>query len=221
MINSKVKFYFYKKRQWKQYKTHWKDITEWASSGAWPWKGWIQREGKAVLFLGCTGSCSEEGAAGYKAEATNADPTKCKPCGEWQWWPTVLRSGGSLAHLSRAWWWRSLRFQKNILAFALPGITSRSSTTAAGRAADWREFITQVRGTLCWQTLPPRTPQTWYCRVLYKDSLTTGSEHGVCPLSLLLWKHFAKILCKSSFPLHKHSFGGGWYCFIIFCKYIT
>lgn len=174
MINSKVKFYFYKKRQWKQYKTHWKDITEWASSGAWPWKGWIQREGKAVLFLGCTGSCSEEGAAGYKAEATNADPTKCKPCGERQWWPTVLRSGGSLAHLSRAWWWRSLRFQKNILAFALPGITSRSSTTAARRAADWREFITQVQGTPCWQTLPPRSPQTWYCRVLYKDSLTTG-----------------------------------------------
>ena len=119
MINSKVKFYFYKKRQWKQYKTHWKDITEWASSGAWPWKGWIQREGKAVLFLGCTGSCSEEGAAGYKAEATNADPTRCKPCGDRQWWPTVLQSGGSLAHLSRAWWWRSLRFQKNILAFAL------------------------------------------------------------------------------------------------------
>lgn len=30
--------------------------------------------GKAILFLGCLSSCSEEGAAGYKAEATNVDP---------------------------------------------------------------------------------------------------------------------------------------------------
>lgn len=55
-INSKVNFYFYKKRQSKQYKTHVKDIIEWASSGAWLCKGCESRgRGKAVLLLGWPG----------------------------------------------------------------------------------------------------------------------------------------------------------------------
>lgn len=40
-----------------------------------------------------------------------------------------------------------------------------------------------------------------------QHSLTTGTECGVCLLRLLLWNHFAKILCKSSFPLHGHFLG--------------
>lgn len=38
------------------------------------------------------------------------------------------------------------------------------STTASGRAADCEKSITQAHCILCWQTLPPRSPQTCYNR---------------------------------------------------------
>lgn len=102
MINSKLKFYFYKKKGNQNNIKHIERILLSELQVERDWKGFESRgREKAILFLfrGCLSSCSEK-----EAEATMADPAKGKPRGGRQWWPAVLRSGSSLAHPLRAWW---------------------------------------------------------------------------------------------------------------------
>lgn len=82
------------------------------------------------------------------------------------------------------------------------------------------KFITQVHCILQWQTSLQghHKPDITGFPTKTQHSLTTDVDHGVCLLSLLLlWKPFAKILCKKTnkqtktngFPLHGCPVGQG------------
>lgn len=172
------------------------------------WKGLEFRgRGKATLFLGCPSSCSERG------RAIMADPAEGKLWGGWQWWPAVLRSGSSPWHILSELGGREAWNFKRIFCFVLvffclwwPGLLPQLQEGLLTVSLFGEKFITQVHCILCWQTLPPRSPQTWYNRVPYKDPASTVwlqiGTMGVCLSGLLLlWKLFAKILRKDGFSL--------------------
>lgn len=182
MITSKVNFYFYKKRQSKQYKTHWKDITERASSGAWLCKGcWVQRERKGHLVPGLSQRLLwRKGPAETPVTPDWCQlqswvlpiliPQRVKLC-QGRAVVGLLRWG--VGELRGTFRW-NLEFQMDILAFTLPAMSSGSSNMAAGRGAwpsAWsgaflaRNSLHKCTASLGWQALPLGSPQTWHYRV--------------------------------------------------------
>lgn len=121
----------------------------------------------------------------------------------------MLRSGSSVAYPSRAQWWRSLKFQKDILAFACDEqpvfyhscreIYSLSAVGAfLGRNSSHKSMVFSAGRPSLQGHHKPGTAEF----PTETGTLTTDMLCGICLLSLFLWKHFAKIICKSSFPLH-------------------
>lgn len=183
MINSKVKFYFYKKRQWKQYKTHWKDITEWASSELDP------------------GEAESKGGKGRPVPGLHRQllwgrgswlQSRSHQC--WSHKMQTMRRTTVVAYCAEEWGLlgtsrQSLVVEKLEISKEYSGFCfawdNQQVVYHSSREDCWLE---RIHHTSAWHSLlvdlPPRSPQTWYCKVLYKDSLTTGSEHGVCPLSV-------------------------------------
>lgn len=170
MITSKVNFYFYKKRQSKQYKTHWKDITERASSGAWLFKGcWVQREREGHLVPGLSQWLLRRKGPGETPVTPDwcqlqswvlpiLIPQRVKLCQGRAVVGLLRRGVGELRDTFR---W-NLEFQMDILAFTLPAMTSGSSNMAAGRGAglqpDQEAFRREIHCTSAqrpWLAGPP------------------------------------------------------------------
>lgn len=124
----------------------------------------------------------------------------------WLTLPRVNREGGSGGLLCRgvgAPWHilselggREAEISKQYSGFFALYVMTRSSTTAAGRTAvslSGEKVITQVHCILCWQTFPPRSPQTWYNRVPYKDPAQPDHRYG--PRGLSVESITVKTLC--------------------------